>query len=248
MRSAGLLRPEDKRSALQRALRLLAALPTAVEREQYIAPFAAVFGTTETALKEDLTRVLSGNAAPVRTAPPASAERAPPAVSFFSPAEIALALFALYPRLRKLLAELIVPDDAFGSALYEVLKNAGEGDVVVAVHAGKDGVGALHSLTSLPAGLAGSLQAAKSLPPEHAERLSVLLLFCEQHGFHEWSESLAASEIRHNCQQANRATIITKQRDITAKLSAARREGKALEEAHLQTQYLQILKLSKMAG
>lgn len=86
------------------------------------------------------------------------------------------------------------------------------------------------------------------LPPEHAEKLAVLLLFCEQHGFHEWSESLAAGEIRRNCQQANRATILIKQRDVTAKLAAARREGKTVEEAQLLTQYQQILKLSKMAG
>lgn len=217
MRSANLSKPEDKRAMLQRALKLLAALPTAVEREQYTAAFAAVFGTTETALKEDLTRAIAGTTTPVRPAEPAAAPRtAPTATSLFSPAQIALGLFTLYPRLRKLLPELITPDDLFGAALHAALTAAGEGE--------------------------------PALSSEHAEKLSVLLLFCEQHGFHEWSESLAASEIRHNCQQANRATIILKQRDVMAKLAAARREGKALEEAQLQTQYQQILKLSKMAG
>ena len=57
MRSQNLSRPEDRRNALQRVLKLLSALPTAVERQQYMAPFAALFGTTETALKEDLGRI-----------------------------------------------------------------------------------------------------------------------------------------------------------------------------------------------
>ncbi|OGJ68280.1 DNA primase, partial [Candidatus Peribacteria bacterium RIFCSPLOWO2_01_FULL_53_10] len=217
MREKNFARPEEKRSELQRTLKLLAALGTTVEREQYTSAFAAVFGTTETALKEDLGRVLAGNVMPLRPIEPTNAEHVtPPNAALFSPAQIALALFTLYPRLRKLLPELITPDDPFGAALHEALSKAGEGEA--------------------------------ALLPEHAERLAVLLLFCEQHGFHEWSEGLAAGEIRKNCRQANRATILIKQRDVTAKLAAARKEGKTVEEAQLQTQYQQILKLSKMAG
>lgn len=229
MRSQNLSKPEDRRHALQRVLKLLSALPTAVERQQYLASFAALFGTTETALKEDLGRVQTSpaqiadggarHAVSLPSAVPASASK-----MLFSPAEIALGLFVLYPRLRNLLPELIAPEDPFGSALYEVLKNAQDAEV-----------GALHA-KPLP------------LPPDHAERLSVLLLFCEQHGFHEWSENLAAGEIRRNCQQANRTTILVKQRDVMAKLVVARKEGKTVEEAQLSTQYQQILKLSKMAG
>lgn len=237
MRSQNLSKPEDRRHALQRVLKLLSALPTAVERQQYLAPFAALFGTTETALKEDLGRVQTSpaqiadggarHAVSLPSAVPASASK-----MLFSPAEIALGLFVLYPRLRNLLPELIAPEDPFGSALYEVLKNAQDAEV-----------GALHGSTTLTTG-------AKPLPlpPDHAERLSVLLLFCEQHGFHEWSENLAAGEIRRNCQQANRTTILVKQRDVMAKLVVARKEGKTVEEAQLSTQYQQILKLSKMAG
>lgn len=230
MRSKGTTKPEDKRNALQRALKLLAALPTAVEREQYMAPFAAVFGTTETALKEDLLRaqtphtpstdagVRYGSTGSSHVAAPLSSVSRTSGSMLFFPAQIALGLFVLYPRLRTLLPELIAPDDPFGAALYGAIKNAGDGDV------------------------------GTSLPAEHAEKLAVLLLFCEQHGFHEWAESLAAGEIRRNCQQANRMTILTKQRNVTAKLVEARREGKAVEEAQLLTQYQQILKLSKMAG
>ncbi|TSC58766.1 MAG: DNA primase [Candidatus Peregrinibacteria bacterium Greene0416_62] len=216
MRGKNFSRPEEKRQELQRALTLLAALPTAVEREHYVASFAAIFGTTETALKEDLGRMLTGQTPPriVLKHPMTATVTAAP--SLFSPAQIALALFTLYPKLRKFLPELIPPDDSFGAALHTALTAA--------------------------------LESEPALSPEHAERLAVLLLFCEQHGFHEWSESLAANEIRNNCQQANRATILIKQRDVMAKLAIARREGKVTDEAHLSTQYQQILKLSKMAG
>ncbi|OGJ57925.1 DNA primase [Candidatus Peribacteria bacterium RIFCSPHIGHO2_01_FULL_55_13] len=244
MRSQNLSRPEDRRNALQRVLKLLSALPTAVERQQYMAPFAALFGTTETALKEDLGRVvvtasqnsISGTAASVgaRHAVPLPSSGKSFSPSPFSPAEISLGLFVLYPRLRNLLPELIAPEDPFGAALYEALKNSDQGT--------SDAVGALRGSKSSP-------QATMPLlAPEHQERLSVLLLFCEQHGFHEWSENLAAGEIRRNCQQANRTTILVKQRDVMAKLAVARKEGKTVEEAQLSTQYQQILKLSKMAG
>jgi DNA primase len=212
LQSMDLQRPEERRVALHRILPLLAVLPTAVEREQYLRMFAAVFGSSEVALQEDLQRLAQPSSAMPAGVAPSASER----VSPFSPIEVTLTLFVLYPRLRHLLSELIAPQEGFPAALHAALQAAGD---------------------------AGDLP----MVDDHRERLGVLLLFCEQHGFHEWAESLALSEIRRNCDRANRFTIIGKQREITTKLIEARREGKVAEEAQLQTQYQQVLKLSRMA-
>ena len=139
----------------------------------------------------------------------------------FSPIEITLGLFLVYAQHRALLPELIPPEEGFEFALYEAIKSA---------PAGKTDVTTL------------------ALTPEQRERTAILQLFCEMHGFQDWSDSLALREIRKNCQRANRITLRLKQLKIAERLKEAHVEGRTMEEAQLSTQYQQVLKLAKMAG
>ena len=199
-------------------LNLLSSLSSAVDQADYVSKAASTFSTTETALKEDLQRAKNH---PVLSSPVPVAPNDPTARDAFTRTEITLALFLLYPKLRNLLPELIPPDEPFAAAVYEVLK-------------------------SLPEGSSGPIQ--HLLSPEDAERLSILQLFAEFHGFADWGESLAVREIRNNCGHANREMLQRKQREISQKLIEARNAGRIAEEAQLSTQYQEVLKLAKMAS
>jgi len=207
---------QSKRAALQRMLPLLDTLVSSVEQGHYIARIATALGSTETAVRDDLKRL-------PRFSPPAHEQdsSAGEKSDHFSPIEIALGLFLVYPQHRSLLPELIAPEGGFAGALYEALKDAPEQN--------------------------GSVQALP-LPPEHRDRAAILHLFCEVHGFLDWSESLAVREIRKNCQRANHITLKLKQLEIAQLLKEARVDGRSAEEAQLSTQYQQVLKLAKMAG
>ncbi|MCA9371145.1 MAG: hypothetical protein KC680_04260, partial [Candidatus Peregrinibacteria bacterium] len=87
---------------------------------------------------------------------------------------------------------------------------------------------------------------APSVPEEYQERASILMLYCEHHGFSDWGDSLATQEIRKNCTVSNRNLLRKKQLDIAQKLQKARLEGNNAEESKLSTQYQQILKLNAM--
>ncbi|MBM3231181.1 DNA primase [Candidatus Peregrinibacteria bacterium] len=141
--------------------------------------------------------------------------------SGFAPAEVALGMLCLFPTLRILISELIEPEGLFLRELYHAIRKL-DGTEEVSVE---------------------SLR----MPPECVERAAVLLLFCEHHGFAEWSETLAAREIRKNCAHANREFLRKKQREIAEKLGRARSEGKTAEEEKLSTEYQEVLKLAKMA-
>ena len=58
---------------------------------------------------------------------------------------------------------------------------------------------------------------------------------------------LAPREIRHNCQNANREVLRRKQQEIAQRLFEARKSGKVAEEALLNNQFEQILRLGRMA-
>ena len=87
-----------------------------------------------------------------------------------------------------------------------------------------------------------------ALSEESAERAGILSLYCEHHSFDLWGEGLAKREVHGNIQRANRETLRRKQQEISQKLLEAHKAGKSAEEAQLNTQYQQILKLAKMAG
>ncbi|MBI3618447.1 DNA primase [Candidatus Peregrinibacteria bacterium] len=218
LRGSSLSSAALKRQAIERVLLLLQALPLAVEREEYLGKASAVFGTSEGALKEDLYQLHSRERRPF----PDRVAEEPSKHEAFSKVEIALALFLLYPHLRSLLIELIPPEEGMAAALYAAIKSA------------SDSAPLMIDLLNLPL--------------EHRERASILHLYAEDHGFADWSESLAIREIRRNCGSANREQLRRKQQEITGKLLAARVEGRKDEEAILAIQYQEVLKLGKMAG
>jgi len=207
---------QGKRSALQRVLPLLQAIVSSVEQSHYIGKIASALGTTELAVRDDLARV------PAAVLSPRTEELSAvtPENDHFSPLEIALGLFTIYPQHRALFPELIEPEGGFTEALH-------------------------HSIRSLPPEGAWT---PESLPEEHRERAKILSLFCEVHGFADWSDGLAIREIRKNCMRANRLILKIKQLQIAQQLKEAHAQGKAVEEAQLSTQYQQVLKLAKMAG
>ena len=157
--------------------------------------------------------------APAPVVPVAPAARSD--TDLFSPVEITLGLFFAYPQLRHLLPELIAPEEGMAAVLYEGLTSSTAGRIAI---------------ESLP------------IPPEHRERAAVLQLYCEHHAFHDWSETMAAREIRKHCKRANRELLRRKQEQITRKLLDATQAGKLTEQAQLQVQYQQVLRLMKMAS
>ena len=210
-----------RRQALRRLLALFQVLPYAVERKSYMAKAAEVLSTTESALEEDLQHMPPSSA----TQPPAPRQEAGQKKEglAFSKAEIALALLFLYPKLRStLLTELIAPEEPFAAAFFTALKAAD--------------------------GEPGPELDRLELPMEHRERAALLILFCEENGLGEWSESLAVREIRKNCVSANRDLLRRKQEEISRGLIAARAAQNATQEALLQNQYQQIIKLRKAVG
>jgi DNA primase len=207
--------PAGKRDVLQRILELLSALPFAVERKEYLGKAAAALQTTLTALEEDIEVAMARKQSVVKPLSVPKTEQKSPLT--FSSVEITLGLFLLYPRLKALLSELIEPEEGFAAAIYK----------------------ALMGLT-----VEGPLELdALGLPAEHRERASILMLFGEEHGFLEWSESLAAREIRKNCIAANRDMLRHKLDVLKQKILEARSSGSATDEALLLNQYQKVLKL-----
>ncbi len=203
-----------KREALERLRPLLQALSTEVERSHYREAAAAALHVTDAELERDL-RQASPRPSHVPDVLPATKQ------DMFTSAEIALALFFLYPHIRALISEVIPPEEPFAGMLYEAIK-------------------AVPMETELTID-------ALTLEPADRERLSILLLYCEQNGFTNWTELHAPREIRRNIITANRELLRRKQRDIGAKLLVAQQSGKRAEEELLRTQYQQLLKLSNLA-
>lgn len=86
------------------------------------------------------------------------------------------------------------------------------------------------------------------IPEEHQQQASILAVYCEHHGFTDWSESIALSEIRKNTTKSNRDLLRKKQQHIASRLKNARDEGNSAEEAKLSQQYAEVLKLAKMSA
>lgn len=138
----------------------------------------------------------------------------------YTTTELTLGLLFLHPAHRMVVDELIAPDDGFAAELYAIVKAA-------------------------PAGSEIDLS---TLAVDAQERVRILLLYCEENGFHAWSDSTALREIRRNCQNANREAVRRKLQDITKEMLLARKSGKVADEELLRTQYQQVLKLARMAG
>ncbi len=213
--------PTVRRAALHRLLPLIQAVSSAVERSRLVARAAAVLGTVETALEQDLR---AANQSPAQRRPAADvgpAESHPACTK----AELALLLFVLYPQFLHELKELIPPEAGLGAALYTKLqeKAAAPGAADVSVD-------------------------ALGLETADLERLKILLLYWEEKGFAGWNDSTAAREIRAHCQRANQETILSsKLPDIAKRLREATKGGHLAEVEQLKTQVTQAAKLARTA-
>jgi DNA primase len=218
IKASDLSSPKVRHDSLQRVLTLLQSVPTVVERSHYIREAAKAFGSTETALQDDLKRAESKDAPrfPVR-----QVVNLKQAKDMFSTTEIALGLFLHYPKCREMLSVLIPPEEGFAAALYQALMAAKDQPEL--------------SVETL------------ALEAPDRERAGILYLYCEQYGFHQWNERLAPKELERNCHNANREYLRRKQQDVTRRLLEARKAGKPDEEAALLAEYQGLLKQSKAA-
>ena len=212
---------EGKRDAMKILYPLMESIPTAVEREHYLTKAAGVLQTSETALKEDLDRLEQQQRTPMRSSPQES-ENVVEKKRQFSPTEVVMGIFLLYPNLRNMLTKLLPPDEGFCAVVYEAIKNAPE---------------ELKIFSAETLGLEG----------EDAERIGILLLYCENHNMTDWSDSMAQNELKRNCTVANRNLLQSKQKEIAIQMAKARAEGRSGDEVQLSTKYQEVLKLAKMA-
>jgi len=205
-----------KHRMLKRLLPLISAIPSAVEREHYLGQAANVFRTTATSLMEDLDKFRSTE---VRHPFAAVVKKEGADDIPFSRVEIVLGLFLLYPKHLPFLSELIPPEGDMTAVLYKALQEWHGESIEIS---------------------------ALNLPKEYQERAAILCLFCEEHGFSEWSDRMALREIRRNIFSANRDIIRKRQSDVVERLLKAKKDGRNDEEMRLQTQYQEVLKLAKM--
>ncbi|MBT3293486.1 DNA primase [Candidatus Peregrinibacteria bacterium] len=211
---------QGKREAMELIVPLLNSIGSSVEREHYINKFASVLSTTNVVLKEDLSRLEKQKIkTPINKSEDNELEDA--RKKQFSKLEVSLGLFCTYPKHLGLLDQLIPPDDGMPSRLYAALK---------------DFSGGYETLS--PKTL--------DITDEDRERLSILLLYCEESDLSAWSEILSAQEIKRNCQASNREFLQKKQKDIAKKLLIARTQGNSEEETRLSAEYQQIVKLSRL--
>ncbi|MDP6562073.1 MAG: hypothetical protein QF793_04075, partial [Candidatus Peribacteraceae bacterium] len=208
-----------KHEALKILIPLVNAVSSSVERGHFIGKVAGLLSTTETELKADIAQFKQST---VRWNPVAHEESQEETADGFSSAEIALGITLLFPLLKSLLSELIEPEDESVAALYHALKDAPDVQNL-----------SIDMLT---------------IPEQYKERVSILMLYCEHHGFTGWSQALAEREMRKNCTNANRVFLRKKQLDIATRLQNARQKGNSAEEDKLSLQYAQVLKLAKMAS
>lgn len=218
VKSSDLSSPVLKRESLRRVLGLIQSLPLAVEQNDYLSKAAAAFGTTETALMEDLRQIKTQ---PSHSVTKKNVQTATKNESPFTALEMALGMFLFYPKQRTMMDRLIEPEEGMAKSLFDALKKLPDTNVI--------------ELDEL------------KLDDEYRERVSILYLMGEHFGFAEWSESLAIREIAKSCVSANKETLRRKQQDITQKLLDARSKGLKDEEAVLTAEYMQVLKLSKQA-
>ncbi len=207
-----------RREALLRLLPLIQAIPFSVERDNAIAKSAGVLGTSEMALRDDLSRTIASVTPGLAKAAPAKHE-----ASMFSTVETVLGMFLCNPACLPLLSQLIEPTEGFARNLYHVLRELPPETPEIDVN-------------------------ALELEAVDRERASILFLLSEQHGFTEWAPSLAMREVRKHCLLSNHEFLKEKQQEITRRLLKARSEGNHDEELLLTNEYQEIIKLKKMAS
>ncbi len=218
IKQSDLSTPIARFDALEKLLPLLQAIQSSTEREHMVRNSAMTLGTTETALMDDLKKFEAH--VPMMKKQTSTSTTT---MDLFSSTEVTLALFVLYPRTIALLSEFITPEEPFALALFTALKKNADAKAPISID-------------------------TLDIDEDTKKRLSILLLYCEENGFQDWNDTVALREIRKNCKHANHEHIRRKQQEITQKLLLARAEKNVQEEKLLATQYLELLKLSKMAG
>ncbi len=214
MRALNLDSPPVRREALRKALRLVNAIPSAVERMASVEKLEAAFRIPKSEIALEMQQLLTDVPRPRPLAPAAQKDRS----RDFSAVEIVLGMFLLYPRLRTLLPELIEPQDGFCAALYAAVRDA-------------------------PADAIRLTPETLMIPDEHRERAAILHLFSEESGFGDWSESLAQRELRRSVKAANKELLKSKLQDLTKRMLDARKAGSKADEVLLQEDYRKVLTL-----
>ena len=208
--------PVARHAALERLMPLIHAVTSSTERTFMIRASAEALMTTETSFLDDLRLFEQKQISPKKEVTSSS-----PSMNLFSAIEITLGLFMLYPQNGVLLSELIAPEEGLAGKLYEAMKKNVDAKASCAID-------------------------TLILDEETRSKANILLLYCEEKDFHQWNESNSIREIRRNCMHANREHILQKQRDITKKLIEARKAGDTEQEKMLSSQYVEVLKLSKI--
>lgn len=136
--------------------------------------------------------------------------------------EVTLGIFLLYPNLWHLLPQLIRPDVEFGAVLYD----------------------AMLTQKDLPERERPPLD----LPQDMKDKVAILQLYCEEHGFADWSEANAIREINKNCLLANRELLDRKKEDVLRKMREAQVAGLADQERALAAEYGEVLVMRRKVG
>ncbi len=156
-------------------------------------------------------------------AAPRSIEKRALTDGLFTSHELTLGIALIYSSARPLLAEMIpLEDEGYETArktIAQAAEETGIQDIISAV----------------------------AVSDTLRERLKVVALYCEEN-FPVWTPGLAAKEMHKLTTSANRDVMTKKQVEIIRQLHEAKARNRPDDEARLLTQYLQLLKLGKMAS
>lgn len=208
---------DGKRAVSNTILPLIRALQSSVEREHYLQKLATVLGTTASSLEEDLQQLHS----PVRSPVHSSSTEAPVSATF-DRVDIVLGTFLMYPHLLELLEQLIEPpENDWRHRLFLALK-------------GQEANGLLQ-VTDL------------DLSEEDIDKARIVQLYCEDLGFSEWSDMVAAMHLKTQCKQANQYLLDKRLAENKRKLTEAEKTGNTAERDQLLIDQTTIFKLRQQS-
>lgn len=198
-------------------LPLVRALQSSVEREHYLQKLATILGTTASSLEEDLQQLYTPIRAPVHSNSTTQVQ-----AKTFDRIDIVLGTFLLYPQLLDLLEQMIEPpQDDWRHHLYTELK-------------GQEANGMLQ-LTDL------------DLPEEDIDQARIVQLYCEDIGFSEWSDMVAAMHLKTQCKQANQFLLDKRLAENKRKLAEAEKTGNTTQRDQLLIDQTTIFKLRQQS-
>ncbi len=209
--------PAGKRVVAETLFPLLDAVSASVEVRAYMQKAAKNFGIIEGELEADYRRWKMQIGTVTKAESSRKMTDAP-----YNRFELCLGFALLYPAVRSLVTELIVPDEDPYGLVREALATSGEKP-------------------------SSEVLAPIGIEPTLKEKLHVLSLYCEEN-FPQWSDNMASKEFRKLVLSSNIEKMLEKQLGIVRELKEAREKGASDDEARLLVQYQQVLKLTKMAS